>query len=222
MTLIAVGVALVGFDLRVVGLDVLPDVVGWPLVAAGAWLLGLRMPAVFAGVAALASAPDLVAPHHQEALDPLTGAVVANPAPGTDYDEILVFDRLADVRLVLAVVAMAAGGWAVWALVRVLRDRARSSGDDESARSLAVLSWLVPLVWVAPYLVIAIVQGFGDDGFDPVWNGGYEAPAIAGLVVVAGLVWLFASTSNRRWAATSDGQGAPWAELMTRGPWPSV
>lgn len=216
LSLIAVGLVLVGVDFRIVAVDVLPDAAGWLLVAAGGWRLGQQVPAVLGLVAALASAPDLVTASHREALDPITGRVVPDPPPGTAYDERLVFDRLEDVRLVLAVVAMAAGGWAVWTVLGIVRDRARASGDDASARLLTALWWLVPLVWIAPYLGIAVVQGLGDDGFDPVWNGAYEIPAVAGLVVVAGVVWAFASTSNRRWAATSAGQDAPWAERMAR------
>lgn len=214
LSLIAVGVALVALDFRVVAVDVLPDLAGWLLVAAGAWRLGLRLPAGSAFLAALASVPDLVTAYHHEALDPISGAVVPDPPPGTAYDERVAFDRLDDVRLALALVAMAAGGWAVWRILGVVRERARSSGDDESARWLTALWWLVPLVWVAPYLGLAVVQGLGDDGFDPVWNGAYEIPAVAGLLVVAGLVWVLGSTSNRRWAATSAGHDAPWAEMM--------
>lgn len=214
MSLIAVGLVLVAVDFRIVAVDVLPDAPGWFLVAAGAWRLGLQVPAVLGLVAGLASLPDLVTAYHHEALDPISGAVVPDPAPGTAYDERLVFDRLEDVRLVLAVVALATGGWAVWAVLGTVRDRARTSGDDASARLLTALWWLVPLVWIAPYLGIALVQGLGDDGFDPVWNGAYEIPAVAALLVVAGVVWAF--TSNRRWAATSAGQDAPWAERMAR------
>lgn len=216
LSLIALGLVLVAVDFRVVAVDVFPDLVGWLLAGTGAWRLGLQVPAVLALVAALASAPDLVAASHHEAIDPLTGRVVPEPPPGTAYDERLVFDRLEDARLVLALVAMAAGGWAVWAVLGILRDRARTSGDDQSARLLTALWWLVPFVWIAPYLGIAVVQGLGDDGFDPVWNGAYEFPAVAGLFVVAGVVWAFVSTSNRRWAATSAGSDAPWAERMAR------
>jgi hypothetical protein len=218
LSLIAVGVAIVALDFRVVAVDVLPDVVGWLLVAAGAWRLAVRAPFVLALLAALASGPDVVSPHHYDALDPLTGQVVASPPPGTSYPERLAFDRLHDLRLVLVLVAMAAGGAALWAILGVLRQRAGAKGDTTTAPRLAVLRWSVPLLWVAPYVGVAAVQGLGDDGFDPVWNGAYEALALVGLAAVAGLVWVFLTSSNRSWAAVDDGRTNPWAEMIVQGP----
>ncbi|MGH9275279.1 MAG: hypothetical protein ACRDZU_11595 [Acidimicrobiales bacterium] len=218
LSLIAAGVTVAAVDFRIVAVDVFPDVVGWLLVAAGAWKLARRVPFGLAVLAALASAADAVTPHHYEAIDPLTGGVVPSPAPGTAYDERLVFDRLHDLRLVLAMVAMAAGGGAVWAILGLLRKRAAAKGDEPSARRLAVLWWGIPVLWVAPYIVVAVAQGLGDDGFDGVWNGGYELLALVGLAVVAGLVWMFATTSNRGWATTDDAGPNPWAEMIVKGP----
>jgi hypothetical protein len=222
LTLIAVGLVLVAVDLRVVAVDALPDVLGWALVGLGAWSLRLRLPAVLGAVAAVASALDLVAPAHREALDPLTGAVVPHPAPGTAYDEILVFDRLHDLRLLLAIAAMVAGGWAAAQLVAAMRDRARAAGDGASARALSLLRWLVPLVWVVPYVGVAVGQGIGGDGFDPVWNGNLELVAVAGIGVVGALAWIFATTSNRGWAAQAAGDAVAGADVRGRRLWPST
>lgn len=200
---------IVALDFRVVALDVLPDAVGWLLVAIGSWKLALARPATLAVVATLASAPDIIAPHHYDALDPITGRVVPSPAPGTQYPERLAFDRLTDLRLLLAVAAMVAGGLALWSLLGTLRDRARLTGDDAAAGRLGVLRWLVPALWVGPVLIVGAVQSARDGGFDPVWNGGLELVALAGLAVAIALVWMLAVNSNRSWTATDEERAAP-------------
>jgi hypothetical protein len=217
LSLLAAGLVIVALDLRVVAVDVLPDVAGWLLVAAGSWKLALPRPAWLAVGAGVASAADVVAPYRYDNLDPITGEIVELPAPGTKYPQRLVFDHLHDVRLLLAVLAIVAGGLAVWSILGTLRRRADATGDDESARRLALLRWLVPSIWVAPYLALAVFQGAGDDGFDPVWNGGLELLALAGLAVVAGVVWVLATNSNRQWTATDDERTTPWAEMMVEG-----
>jgi hypothetical protein len=213
LSLIAVGIVLVALDFRVVALDVLPDAVGWVLVAAGAWKLALSRPAMLAVVAALAAAPDVIARHHLEALDPLTGDVVMSPAPGTKYDERLVFDRLTDSRLLLAVVAIAAGGFALWSLLGTLSRRAHLTGDDTSSVRLRVLRWLILALWVAPYLLVATLQSDLDGGFDPVWNGGLELVALVGLAVLAAVAWVLIINSNRSWTATDAARATPWAKM---------
>jgi hypothetical protein len=212
--LIAAGVLLVALDFRVVALDVLPDAAGWALVAGGAWRLALRTPALLAMVAAVASAVDAVAPYHYEALDPLTGEVVPHPAPGTRYPERLAFDRLTDLRLVLAVTAMVAGGLAVWMVLDTLARRARAVRDPQSERQLRGLRWLVASVWVMPLVIVAGVQAARDGGLDPVWNGTLELVALCGVLSVALLAWVLAVNSNRMWTATDDERTTPWADAM--------
>lgn len=216
LSLIAVGVVVVALDFRLVALDLVPDAVGWLLVAVGAWKLVLHGPAGLAVVAALASAADVVAPHHYEDLDPVTGDVVVSAGPGTDYPQRLVFDRLEDVRLLLVVLAMVAGGWALWSILGTLRRRAEATGDQEPAARLALLRWLVPLVWVAPFVGVAAIQAADGEGFDPVWNGSAEVLALAGIAVALGLAWVLAINSNRAWTATDDDRATPWAELIVK------
>jgi hypothetical protein len=210
LSLIAVGVALVALDYRIVGSDVLPDPVGWVLVALGAAGLSRTWPAVLAGVAAAASVVDVVAPHHYDALDPLTGEVVTPAGPGLAYHERLAFDRLQDGRLLLAVVAVAAGGAALVLLLGELARRARATGDTLSASRLRSLRAAVALVWALPYLVAAGVAWRDDGSFDPVWNGGLELVALAGLIVMAVLAVYLAGTSNRIWTAPPGEPLTPW------------
>jgi len=223
LSLIAVGLAFVALDFRIVALDLLLDPVGWLLVGAGAWKLGLVAPAALAAVAALASIPDVLAPYHYEDSSPFAQrwfpAVYAltDTAPGMVYEDRLEFDRLQGTRLIVAVLAVVAGGLALWSLLGTLRDRARAVHDGESAARLALLRWLVVLLWTAPYVCLAVAQGLGDDGFDPVWNGGFEALALVGMAVVAGVVWVLAINSNRQWTATDEERVGPWAEMIVRG-----
>jgi hypothetical protein len=214
LSLMAVGVVIVALDFRIVALDVLPDVAGWLLIAAGAWKLALVRPSWLAVAAALASAPDALAPHHYENLAPFTGEVVVDAGPGTTYPQRLVFDHLHDLRLLLVVLATVAGGAAVWSLLGTLRGRAAAAGDHESAGRLGLLRWLVPSIWVAPYVTVAVIQGLGHDGFDPVWNGGFELLALLGLAVVGALAWVLAINSNRQWTATEADLVTPWGEMM--------
>jgi hypothetical protein len=214
LMLMAAGVLLVALDFRIVALDVLPDAVGWALVAVGAWRLALRTPALLGMVAAVASAADAVAPHHFDALDPLTGKVVPDPAPGTRYPERLAFDRLTDARLVLVVLAMVAGGLALWMVLDTLGRRAGAVRDAQSERQLRILRWLVALGWVVPFVVVAGVQGARDGGLDPVWNGSLEFVALIGVLVAALLAWVLAVNSNRMWTATDDERATPWAEMI--------
>jgi hypothetical protein len=219
----AAGVVLVALDFRIVAADVLPDPVGWLLVAAGAWKLALGLPALLGAAAALGSLPDVLAPHHYEATSPFAQRwfpaihALSDPVPGLRYEDRLEFDRLHGGRLVLAVLAIVAGGLALWSILGTLRERAGALGDRESAGRLALLRWLVPCLWVAPYVGVAIVQGSGDQGFDPVWNGGLEAPALLGLAVAASVAWALVINSNRAWTATDEERVTPWAETMVDG-----
>ncbi len=217
LTLAAIGVATVAFDPRIVAVDAAPDVVGWTLIAVAAWQLSLAWPCRLAVVAALASVAELELPYHYDSLDPITGEVVPHARSGQAFHERLAFDSVHGPRLALLVAAVAAGGVALALLLHQLTRRAASSRDQTSARRLELFRYGVIGVWTLPYVVLAVGQGlFGDDGFDPVWNGGWELLAIAGLAVMAAVALSFAHTSNRRWSATGDDLGSPWAELMVR------
>ena len=217
LTLAAVGVTMVALDLRVEAIDLLPDVVGWSLVAFAAWRLSMRGPGLLAALAALASTAELQLPYRYDKLDPLTWEVISPDRPG-DFPERLAFDAIAGPRLVLLVVAAACGAAALVLLLRKLAARAGATGAREEADRLRQLLWAVAGVWAVPYLGVAIGQGlFDEDGFDPVWNMGGELLALAGLAAMGAVALTFALRSNRQWSArTADASGSPWAELMVR------
>jgi hypothetical protein len=216
LTIAAVGVAFAAVDLRLVAWDVAPDAVGWFLVALACHRLTLRAPAGIALLAAFAGLAEIQLPYHYEALDPLTGEVVPNPAPGTSYHEELAFLPVDGVRLALIVASVVLGITALSLALRALHRRARTTTDAPSAHRLRLLSWAVPLGWGVPYVVVAAGQVVADGELDTVWNGGWELVAVLGLVVAGAVVALFATTANRRWSASGDEVGSPWAELMLR------
>lgn len=217
LSLVATGVAVVGFDPRVLAVDLLPDPLGWALVAFGAWRLSVPWASRLASVAAVASLVEVRLSYHYDSLDPITGEVVPTVLPGQSFVERLAFDMVEGPRLLALVIAVSAGGAALWSLLRELRRRAVSSHDVQSADRLAWLAWAVAGVWALPYVAVAVGRGLVGDGFDPVWNGAWEIPAVAGMAAMGAIALLFATTSNRRWSASGDELGSPWAEMMLRG-----
>lgn len=216
LTLAAVGVAFAALDLRLVAWDVLPDAVGWGLIALGAHRIGMRTSAILAALASASALAELVLPYYYQSRDRITGVVIENPLPGTDYAEELVFEPLTGARLVAVVAAVALGGAAVTLLLRELEQRARTTPDAQSTSRLRILWWLVPVVWIAPLVVVALGDVVADGEADPVWNGSLELLAVPGIAVALVLAVFLALTANRRWSASGDEIGSPWAELMMR------
>lgn len=217
LTMAALGVAAVGLDLRVVAWDGLPDALGWALVAVAAGRLSMRVPMVLLLVAAAASTAEAQLPYRYDALDPISGEVVRDVRPGQSFVQRLAFEPVSGPRLALLAIATLAGAAGLVLLLRELARRATKSGDATATARLGQLSWAVALGWAAPYLGGAAVQAaVGDDGFDPVWNGAGEVPAMVGIVVMVAVALTFATTANRRWSASGEELGSPWAELMLR------
>ena len=216
LTCAAVGLVLVAVDLRLTWGDALPDVVGWGLIAWAAHRLGMRWPAGLAAVAAVMSVAELHLPYEFESYDLLSGKVIPNPDPNSAYDERLVFLPLEGWRLVFVVGSVALGGAALTLMLRELRQRAATTTDDPSTNSLRILTWAVPLGWIVPYVTIAIASVIDHGSFDPIWNDSWEMAALVALVVALATAAVLASGSNRRWSASGDEIGSPWAELMLR------
>jgi hypothetical protein len=216
LTFAAVGIVMVAFDLRLTAGDLLPDVVGWALVALAAHRLGMRWASWLGVAAAVASLAELHLSYELEAYDLVSGRVIPNPDANTAYDERLVFLPLEGLRLVLVVGAVALGGAALTLMLRELRGRAVTTTDRRSTQTLLILSWAVPLGWIVPYVAIAIGSVIDHGSFDPIWNDSWEMAALLALVVAVATALFFATTSNRRWSASGDEIGSPWAELMLR------
>ena len=216
LTLAAVGVVFAAVDLRLTWGDALPDAIGWLLIAFAAHRLGMRWPAGLAAAAGVASLAELQLPYEWQAYDLLSGRIIENPGPNTAYDERLVFLDVDGPRLVLMVAAVALGGAALTLMLRELRRRAATTPDRRSTERLGIFSWAVPVGWALPYVLVAGASTVDDGSFDPVWGNQWELLALVGIVVAVLLALFFATTSNRRWSASGDEVGSPWADLMVR------
>lgn len=208
LTFVAVGLALIAIDIRTEYLDLLPDVVGWVLVAVGAWRLSLTRPAVAAAATALLVVPEVSLPYRFVMVDPETGERV-RPQPGVDlaFPKHLIFDDLRGWRLAMLAAATIAGGLTLWLLLGALAVRAAAWERADTARQIRWLRWLILGVWIGPHLGVLVASAStGDGSFDPVWNGGLEFVALAGVVVVGALVLVLLRETNRAWAVPQSAQ----------------
>jgi hypothetical protein len=202
LTFMAVGLVLVAVDVRTEHLDVLPDALGWGLVAYGAWRLSLTVPAIAAAATAVLTLPEVSLPYQFVMLDPETGERIT-PRPGVDlaYPEHLVFDHLTGWRLAALAAGVVAGGLTMWLLLGALATRAAAWERSGTARQIRWLRWLALGVWTAPLLVVVAVSAASEDrSFDPVWNGSIELLALAGIVVIGAIAAVLLRETNRAWA----------------------
>lgn len=213
LSIVAAGLTLVALDLRIVALDVLPDALGWALVAAGTIRLGLRVPAIAGALAALASLGHLVLPGGVRLVDPGTGRVVERCPPNQVLElpcyEAVRFDPVTGWRLALLAVAVVAGAIALTTFLLALRARAAAvvaegaGGAPEAAAAIPRLGLLVGAIglWAAPQLAgMAWAQLIGGAGYDAVWNGLAEYLALAGLVGLAAAALELSRQRGERWA----------------------
>ena len=219
LTYVSAGLVLVAIDLRTEYVDLLPDTLGWGLVALGAWHLAMTGPALAAVTTALLAVPEISLPYRFVRVDPDTGETIEpRPGVGLDLPRQLVFDRLGGWRVAVVGLGTVAAGATLWLLLGALSTRAGAWLRSVTARRLQLLRWLALLAWVVPYLVVIVVSVLEDGSFDPVWNDRLELVALPGLVVVAALAVLLLSECNRAWAVPDPARSAP-----RFGPhWPSL
>ncbi|HKA83991.1 MAG TPA: hypothetical protein VKD21_09010 [Acidimicrobiales bacterium] len=227
LTFVAVGLALIAVDIRTEHLDLLPDAIGWGLVAFGAWRSALVVPAIAAAATALLTLPEVSLPHHFVMVDPQTGETI-KPRPGVDlaYPEQLTFDDLTGWRLAVLAAAVVTGGVALWLLLGDLAGRAAAWERAGTARRLRWLRWLTLALWTGGLLVVLVVSASsGEASFDPVWNGSLELLAMAGIVVIAAVIVVLLGETNRAWAVPRwSGDRSPGVGRMpprTDGPRPA-
>jgi hypothetical protein len=210
LTNIAAGLIMVVIDLRTEHLDLLPDTIGWALVALGAWRMAMTGPALAASTTALLTVPEVSLPYSFVMVDPRTGETI-EPRPNVELGvpRQLVFDHLSGWRVVMLGIGTVAAGATMWLLLGALSTRAGAWERAVTARRLQVLRWLALVAWVVPYLVVVIASVLQDGSFDPVWNDRLELVALPGLAVVAALAVLLFSECNRAWAVPQPAAG--WA-----------
>lgn len=204
LSFVAAGLALVALDFRTDLPDLLPDPVGWALVGMGAWALALRPAALLAAVAGVASVAETALPYRYVRIDPLTGAVldgdVGEIGSAVDYSAEQRWTHVSDARALAIGAAFAAGGAALWLLLRALALRASATGDGLAAGRLRVLRAVVPAAWSLPALTVIGVAIAGDHGYDPVWDGHLEYAGLAGTLALGWLAVQSALDRDQPWA----------------------
>jgi hypothetical protein len=215
LSLVAGGVGIVVLDFRTEALDLVPDPAGWALIAVGAWVLSVRPAAVLASLAAGLSAAEAYLPYERLLIDPDTGEAVEVCTNLTlPCGEVLRYDPMSGWPLATLAGMFVAGAAALGILLLALRRRAIDSGDRTAAGRLAQIGAAVVAVWALPPIVGITSAALSDPvRYDPIWNGGAEAVAMLGLVV---LIWSIVELSLRRdarWAIPHGAQlESPWGE----------
>jgi hypothetical protein len=114
-------------DFRTESLDLLPDPVGWVLVAVGSRGLSLVSASWLAGLTAALSVSDAALPYRYVRIDPLTGDRVApGERANVDLPLHLEFDPVSGWPLASMTLAMSAAGVTLWSLLRGLERRAHA------------------------------------------------------------------------------------------------
>ncbi|HEU5082467.1 MAG TPA: hypothetical protein VFU14_03945 [Acidimicrobiales bacterium] len=197
----AAGVALLALDFRTTSLDLLPDVLGWLLLAYAAHRLrGGRWAAVPLAGAALSTA-TLVLPYHWIQIDPFTGEhVVVRPGLDLGYAELLEYDRLTGGRLAMAAGATVLGAVVAWLLVGPVARRAHDRGAPGSARRLRLGAVAFVVAWVVPRLIAMSTAAISGDGYDVVWDDPVSRVALVGVVGALAFAGVLASEGREPWA----------------------
>ena len=217
LALAAAGVLLVVLDFRTEALDLLPDPLGWVLIAVAASWLGLRAVMRLAAVTGLLSLADLVLPYHYVRINPMTGRPMTGPTRGDPVSVRLDYLPLDGWQLALLAAAVVGTGATLWMLLGRLRRRADYEDDAAAVTRLRWAQWLVAGAWVGPYLAtVALAVGRGDR-YDPVWNHGFEYLGLAGLATGVYVIGVLAGSTRAAWAQRPGSwYPSPWDELRLR------
>jgi hypothetical protein len=223
LSLITGGLALVVLDFRTESLDLLPDPVGWVLVAVGSRGVSLVGASWLAGLTAALSVSDAALPYRYVRIDPLTEDRVApGERANVDLPLHLEFDPVSGWRLAAMTLAMSAAGVTLWSLLRGLERRAHAHAQTRTAGRLRVGRWLVAVAWVLPYLAaVSRAVVVDTEGFDPIWNGSAAYVALAGVAVLVYVVVVLVRETGAAWVQPEGPwYPSPWDELRLRRPAP--
>jgi hypothetical protein len=209
LAIIVVGLAFVVLDFRIEPLDLLPDALGWGVVAFGAARLRLVGAAWLAVVTGVLSLADAWLPFRYVWLNPVTGEVSPGSVGGEDGPVHLRYDDVSGWQLAAMTLAMVLAACTIWALLSGLARRAEADGFDVVARRLRLACWLVVATWTVPFVgAVAHAVAYRSGEFDPVWNGRLTYTWVAAVVVFAALAFLLLQERDRRWALAGAGDGA--------------
>jgi hypothetical protein len=210
--MIAGGIALVLVDFRIESLDLVPDPLGWLLIANGASTLALSLPTWLAVATALLSLSDAYLPYRRVFIDDLGDVVERCPILQQCGDPVVVFDPVSGWRLAAVAATVVVGALALILVLVGLRRRARADGDGTSAARLVLLAVAVGLVWaVPPVVAIAWAVASNRGNYDPIWNGNAEYVALVGVVALGWVIVELCIRSGARWATPAESQlPSPW------------
>jgi hypothetical protein len=227
LAMIVLGLALVVADFRLDALDLVPDLLGWALVAYAAWQLRLVVPALLAAATGVASVAEAWLPFRYVIIDPETGE------PSTDFigetnNMSLRYEDVSGWQLAGMTLSMVLAGCTLWLLLSALAARAQAGGRAQAARHLRVARWLVVGLWTVPFVGAVAHSVVAESGrFDPVWNGNLTwtwlaavaAFAYAGAVLLQerNLAWALpaGTVSGSRWELGRLGHGRPAVRRVT-------
>jgi hypothetical protein len=219
LAMAAAGVLLVAIDFRVRAADLVPDPLGWALVAAGAASLSLLAPARWAVAAAVLSLSEFLLAYRSVAVDPGTGIELRSAAEDSAVPRVVLWESVSDVRALVMAAAVAAGGMALVTLATDVSRRAAGSGAVTHARWARLSGAAAAAVWAVPYVVLALVAVGGSERFDPVWNGAREYLAFAGVAVLVVYAAVLVRLRDETWAVPAERlQASRWEGRLTGAP----
>ena len=209
MTVVAAGLVVVALDFRTRSVDLLPDVMGWLLVGAGARMARVPLVAPLAVGTAVLNLSELALPYHLVRFSAESGEFVPANAPGAE--DLPIHHRwndLSQLRGAVIAAAMTLGAVTVVALLRTLRERACAAGDQAAAHELRV-AMVAPALWAVPFVLVVASTVRSAERYDPVWEGGAEAGWLLALVALLGLAELLVLRRDRGWAFVVDAEAEP-------------
>jgi hypothetical protein len=210
---IAGGAALVLVDFRIEPLDLVPDPLGWLLIAAGASTLALTLSMWLAMATALLSFSDVYLPYRYMFIDQLGKAVERCPPLEQCGERVVVFEPVSGWRLAAVAATVVVGACALIFLLVGLCRRALADGDETSAARLVLLAGAVGLGCAVPP-VVGIAWAIASNGgaYDPVWNGSAEYVALVGVLALAWVIVELCVRSGAGWATPKESQlPSPWS-----------
>jgi len=219
LLLIAGGLVLVVVDFRTESLDLVPDLVGWAVVAYGCARLDLTPAAWLAGAAGVLSVFDGYLPWRYVSIDKRTGKRLPEEQQGLGVlPQRVEFHLVSGWRLAGITAATVVGGLALWMLLRGLERRATAAEEPRAAGRLRLARWLVVVLWVVPFLVgVGRALTANDGRFDPIWNGPAFYVALAGIAAFGFLIVVLVTESSAAWALPQWlWQPSPWDEMRLR------
>ena len=213
LSIIVSGLAVVLVDFRTEALDLLPDPLGWALVALGAWRLSLAVPAVLSALAAVTSIADAWLPFRYVKVDPATGEPVPEIVSDAAFPARLEYDDASGWRLAALTLTVVLGAAALWLLLTQFAGRAGMTGREPTSRQLGWLRWLVVGLWALPYAgAVGHAVAYESGRFDPVWNNAALTYLwMAAVVAFVALGLVLVRERDRLWALPADTlRISPW------------